>query len=1151
MPIIERLTELARHDAELVGAEHRDLVVRLGRLRDAVPDAVGPPGGEGARRFTSLLEDIPGGWPGVPPPAPACLRLIEEAARGIPVRGPSSEIEIDIMRAALVLDRRAMRDGVRHHDGGEVELYYTERAARMLLDGHQLVTESRRTGRVDAGVPVDLDATLGRLGLSPAPGFPPGVDDPTCFDLDLACIDLFLQSARALAAVPIEFGAVAVDPPVLCEADVPGTEFTATFAGPAEPVDREDQPYRLYVGERMVPPGDIVRIAGNDIVFTLPEGRLGGHVFVRNIESIPAAQAVPVRTMRNLCGITGLQDEMFDVMPDPSGVYLAIVPQIGIQLSTDDDTSEACTTVRLRWSARYDDHPLWRYPPTGTSLEVVIVDEGDPDGPTLVYSGAAFDGSRTVPVREGGNHFSAVARIVADGAVMCREANHEFRFDATQHVRLESGRRELVVDRDDRGTVRVVRSCASDDRRVIRLRVSPLDGATIRIAGNDLDAEGNVDVPIGIHERTGEITFIPLTPGRVRFHVADAGGYTNAGDLLVFRIVAKRNALVLSGGTVKGSFQAGALLAFRESWAEIEPDIVTACSVGAINALALARKAPADPSGTVEAAETWLDLRNPANVFRLTPEAQDLADLLNLSAQDFLDLISGMAEMPNFLSILLSYLTSGEAWNELDEWVNAIVKTAFLGPIGLFIAGAESLIDDVIESFSEVKELTTLGPVQERVYAKLGLNVDADIAASGMTLRIATVSASDGRLYYVDEGARLIDASTRRLRGRIIETDVLLEDRVLRSWNPTQTQKLVVAALASSAQFGLIGSRALVSDARGNDVFMDGGHRELQPIQAAVDAGAHTAFVIGVQPTEMTRWPEDTTADWARPFFEVLAESGYPTRGPGATTTVAGSSQSNTATLAEQSILSRLGRGVDVLLSEVNQEERIPRGGHCDGMERVLITPDFEVHSSFDVHPGLIRINMAYGYMLAWDALAHHRGDIDDQALADRRETVNEIIRLRRKCLFREAEPWLVPQLARNGAFRFATLAAIRQLKQRIAVAVERRWSMCGADPACFPPDLRQTGRVARRQSVRDWYRTWEIHRRPVQFALLPFDIWSPQNVQLLYSFEITVASSSPMNPGARVNVPVPDLGWTEQTVPPAPSFPSLEVSLAGRAQIW
>jgi NTE family protein len=107
--------------------------------------------------------------------------------------------------------------------------------------------------------------------------------------------------------------------------------------------------------------------------------------------------------------------------------------------------------------------------------------------------------------------------------------------------------------------------------------------------------------------------------------------------------------------------------------------------------------------------------------------------------------------------------------------------------------------------------------------------------------------------------------------------------------------------------------------------YIDGGVRESAPLQAAVEAGAHRIYTILANPISVER-----------------ATAYYPT-----------------------TMIKIAGRTVDIFLDEAQRNDIFPYRGF--GVPITAIAPSFLVHDTLLVDPGLISINMDYGYMRAYD----------------------------------------------------------------------------------------------------------------------------------------------------------------------------------------
>ena len=329
-------------------------------------------------------------------------------------------------------------------------------------------------------------------------------------------------------------------------------------------------------------------------------------------------------------------------------------------------------------------------------------------------------------------------------------------------------------------------------------------------------------------------------------------------------------AIALSGGGSKGDFELGALRALYNRG--VQPEILTGTSVGSVNAVKLAEDAVGD-SALSELEAIWLDMTSDSDMYVEDPKLAELSQAAR-----------------NLIRYGRSQLADGPISFLTDPFVSLI---QFLSVASA--AGAELL--DAAEAFlnAKSKSLYLFRPLRE----KLQIYVDpAKVARSGVKLRMATVSLESGEVRYVDERGRFIDD----------ETPVDLLD----------------AAIASSSIPAIFAPQLL-----GTENFIDGGVRDVVPIQAALDAGADRVYAIvasrgGVDPAPKGSFDEKTIADIA------------------------------------------LRATMEIIPDQLQRFETNPPGlGWPKGV--VFIQPDFTVHDSMTVDPGLIRINRDFGYMRAAD----------------------------------------------------------------------------------------------------------------------------------------------------------------------------------------
>jgi predicted acylesterase/phospholipase RssA len=177
----------------------------------------------------------------------------------------------------------------------------------------------------------------------------------------------------------------------------------------------------------------------------------------------------------------------------------------------------------------------------------------------------------------------------------------------------------------------------------------------------------------------------------------------------------------------------------------------------------------------------------------------------------------------------------------------------------------------------------------------------------------------------------------------------------------------------------------------GDDVYVDGGVLQNIPVEAAVRCGAQT--VVGVVAVPLEPPPPDTDftrADFVSVFLRSASEISFTER------------------------------------QRTNLAYPLPAGGAL-----TVIAPTVDVVGPFDVSRGLLALDMDYGWLRAQDALAGL--DPADTGLAE--TSSDEICVLRERCWYAEEA-----LLADRGEGPAETdLAALRDLKRRIADAVDRR----------------------------------------------------------------------------------------------------------------
>ncbi|MFE6937521.1 patatin-like phospholipase family protein [Streptomyces chartreusis] len=421
-------------------------------------------------------------------------------------------------------------------------------------------------------------------------------------------------------------------------------------------------------------------------------------------------------------------------------------------------------------------------------------------------------------------------------------------------------------------------------------------------------------------------------------------------------------AICLSGGGARGDFEVGALRLLYDRG--IRPDILASTSVGSVNAVKLAEgEDPAHPErGLNGLEELWASLRTNADMYLEEPW---------LSHPDMdarvRDLLTGRSASLG----ISGPATDDGTWGELAFLANFFYNASFFLGDGIALLKSLGLV-------AEAKSLYNLTPIRDRLYSRLDLDAIAAWAATGKKLRMATVALESGSLRYVTESGAVLerDGSPAEWAGRLtaacrtLEREVDAQERELRAQQallrtaaPHEKHDIIEsgvrpaqkalgdARLALADCVAAQPSVPLVVDIRegvlasasipamfpavtlADENYVDGGVREIVPVQAAVDAGAEEIYVVSA--SRLTVEPKKPRAFTGAAFADVL------------------------------------GRAmVEIALNEITVDDLSvrPKDGRS-APRTVLIAPDVDIHNLTTIDPGLIQINRDYGWMRAADTL--------------------------------------------------------------------------------------------------------------------------------------------------------------------------------------
>lgn len=450
---------------------------------------------------------------------------------------------------------------------------------------------------------------------------------------------------------------------------------------------------------------------------------------------------------------------------------------------------------------------------------------------------------------------------------------------------------------------------------------------------------------------------------------------------------------VLAGGGFKGAFEVGVMAALVRDRG-IVPQVMTATSAGAV-------------LGTVVAQG-----RDASSCARFVDVARD--DLLAMTQTDrVFSEQAWLAELDgtSLASRIHSLVTDHGRPDVADEWDEIEAQAASIMERGSGdddADGANGRHRHGRRHRSSVGGETEPHPF-ERVSALVQTvkgGREHGVPRSALTLDPFEVSVRGGR----DVGIAPIDMSAVAQPGlelrlavtalKARETHYVTQDgRLVGSDAMTPVAgaelDLIDGMIASASVPGVFPPREI-----GGELYVDGGCLQNIPLQAAVDLGAERIFTLIACPVRPAR---KTLSLWA-------AESlGY---------------------LSTQS---------DNLAIDLP-----------DGVTNTIIEPTIEVVGSFEVHMGLMNIDIDYGHMRATEVLS----DLDDGLAPIAATASDTVTRLRQLA-------WKLEDAAISaGRLDPAVLDRLRSLKRSVRSAVRAR-SALGFDP----PDGSDL-----------WSRTWELH---------------------------------------------------------------------------
>lgn len=535
--------------------------------------------------------------------------------------------------------------------------------------------------------------------------------------------------------------------------------------------------------------------------------------------------------------------------------------------------------------------------------------------------------------------------------------------------------------------------------------------------------------------------------------------------------------IVLSGGGARGDFQVGALRYLYEK--NIRPQVLTGCSVGAINAIKLAEGEGDgnDPSrGLQGLTNIWRGLNNNGDMWQ---EEDWLKNIKNSKVAAFLK--QSAASQIGAVGLEVAKLGLGViGWIWVARDIAQTVKD---------LDEFKRELDKIINASS--RSLYNLNPILDKLNDPSRLDINK-VKQSGIKLRLAAVALESGALRYVTETGEMLErdnhtkvvaselvlspecrpiaskieglkqeraslqeelhneagngkapivAAIRNLTAEISQLTAQLNSCKLA--NPAQPSTLrvsLVQGVMASASIPL----AFPPVKLGSENYVDGGVREIAPIQVAIQEGATEVFAIIASNSSM------------EPAHSLLTGKRLPSFDVGV---------ANIGDVANRA-------ANDIMTNETVLNETDPPNGW--GANVTIIEPNFDIHDIMTIDPGLIDIRMAHGYMRTDDILKAKKENAADyrriaNEYGDSRLTT-EIIQTRKAIWEKEyAANGFLLQYDDSGAPIYPAqpiqadpqaILEVRELKNKLKELVNKRRAEHGEVPA----------------DAETWWTSWERH---------------------------------------------------------------------------
>jgi len=458
---------------------------------------------------------------------------------------------------------------------------------------------------------------------------------------------------------------------------------------------------------------------------------------------------------------------------------------------------------------------------------------------------------------------------------------------------------------------------------------------------------------------------------------------------------------VLAGGGFKGAFEVGALQVLVGAHAML-PDVVTATSAGAVLGTVLSQgRTLEECRRLVEVAKgDLMAMTDTSRVFSEQPWLAGLEGTTIASRIHALVTEHGRPDLDDdWDQLVASAAADLEAGSSAHHSRSGVAAGGESGE-GTASGAEHRAVADRIHPFEKVGELVrSVRGDREHGVGRSVLTLDPfEVSVRGGTdvgiapIDLVAVARPGVQL-------RLAVTALKARSTRYITQDGLLVDADARTPVPDVELDVIDGMIASASVPGVFPPREI-----GGELYVDGGCLQNIPLQAAVDLGAERIFTMVACPVKPAK---KSVSLWA-------AES-----------------------------LGYLSTQLD------NLAVVLP-----DGVTNTVIEPTIDVVGSFEVHIGLMNIDIDYGHMRAVEVLSGL-----DEAVVPIASAASDSITLHRQLCWQ-----LEDHAISSGVMHRDVLERLRALKRSVRSAVGA-WTELGfSGPA----------------GIEAWGQTWELHAADV-----------------------------------------------------------------------